>query len=71
MVLVAWFLVQARAASQVGLDIIGRPLTTNYATTDHRDMSPPPTRHGIPPIIASQGPSDGQFTTALGKCYRH
>src|SRR6267142_1367114 len=66
-VLIARFLVQARAASRVGLDVIGHPQTTNNAATSRRDASPAPTHRGIPPIIASQGPDDGQFTTALGK----
>jgi len=66
-ILIARFLVQARAASQVGLNVIGHPQTTNNAATSRRDASPAPTHRGIPPIIASQGPNDGQFTTALGK----
>jgi len=66
-VLIARFLVQARATSWVGLDVIGRPHTANYVATDRRNTSPPPTPRSIPPIVASQGPSDGQFTTALGK----
>jgi len=67
MVLIACFLVQARATSRIGLDVIGHPQTTNYTATDCRDTSPPPAPYSIPPIVASQGPSDGQFTTALGK----
>ena len=68
MVLVARFLVQARAVSRVGLDVIGRPQTANYTAMNRRDASLLPAPHSIPPIVASQGPSDGQFTTALGKC---
>src|SRR6267142_1266358 len=67
MVLIARFLVHARAASHVGLDIIGRPQTADHAATDRHDASLPPAPCRIPPIVASQGPSDGQFTTALGK----